>query len=239
MTRAGEHCEKSLPAYVMFNGCRVDPCDVEWVPIEPGYRRGLPLICGIYAITHRETQRSYMGSSVDVRRRLAAHRSSLRRGTHTNRHLQRAWVKYGAAAFDWILVIFSEPSELMSDEQIYLDTESDAFNMCEQAGRPPSRKGLRNSPEHRAKVSAANLGIKRGPRRPETAARISAAQIGKRSSAASCERMSKSHLGIKLSPEHCAAISRATTGRRLTAEHRANVSAGRRRRFARLKAEGL
>lgn len=45
-------------------------------------------ICGVYKITNKETGKFYIGSSVDIRQRWYAHKSKLRRGVHSNQHLQ-------------------------------------------------------------------------------------------------------------------------------------------------------
>lgn len=55
---------------------------------------------GIYTIVNIINGRCYIGSSVDVLRRLSEHISQLGRGAHVNWILQRAYVKYGATAFD-------------------------------------------------------------------------------------------------------------------------------------------
>lgn len=41
---------------------------------------------GVYAITHLDSARVYIGSSVNVPRRWSSHRRDLRRGTHPNRY---------------------------------------------------------------------------------------------------------------------------------------------------------
>lgn len=54
---------------------------------------------GLYEIVHQPTGRAYIGSSVDVARRLRAHRAMLRRGVHDNVWLQRTWARDGAQSF--------------------------------------------------------------------------------------------------------------------------------------------
>lgn len=45
---------------------------------------------GIYKITNTKTGKIYIGSAVDLRRRLYAHLKSLRRNSHDNTYLQNA-----------------------------------------------------------------------------------------------------------------------------------------------------
>jgi hypothetical protein len=44
----------------------------------------IPAIPGVYAIVHQPSGQRYIGSSVDMRRRVAQHTGSLRYGNHPN-----------------------------------------------------------------------------------------------------------------------------------------------------------
>ena len=54
---------------------------------------------GTYEVRHLPSGRAYIGASVDVNRRLLAHRGMLRRGAHFNAGLQAAWEADGEEAF--------------------------------------------------------------------------------------------------------------------------------------------
>lgn len=56
-------------------------------------------ITGIYSIRQISSGKRYIGSSVNIKRRWASHRSSLRRNINDNVHLQNAWNKYGEKDF--------------------------------------------------------------------------------------------------------------------------------------------
>lgn len=56
-------------------------------------------ISGIYRILNAATDKVYIGSSVDVKRRFTDHKLALRHKTHHSVHLQRAWDKYGEDSF--------------------------------------------------------------------------------------------------------------------------------------------
>lgn len=83
----------------------------------------LPARAGIYAIVHIDSGRRYVGSAMDVRRRWWTHQNRLRRGRHDCHHLQRAWRKYGEAAFriEVIELCLEEPTVLAAREQHWLD----------------------------------------------------------------------------------------------------------------------
>jgi len=100
-----------------------------------------------------------------------------------------------------------------------------------------STKGKKLSPEHRAKISAANMGNKSklGQKYPpETCAKISAAQRGsknhnwgKRASLKTREKMRVARLGKKLPPRSAswrASLSIANKGKKLSPETRAKIS---------------
>lgn len=56
-------------------------------------------VCGIYKIVNKVTGQCYVGQSQRIKKRLKEHFRLLRRGTHTNPHLQNSYNKYGADAF--------------------------------------------------------------------------------------------------------------------------------------------
>lgn len=100
----------------------------------------------VYAIVNIKTSRRYVGSTGDFRTRMNGHRSMLRRGIHENSYLQRAWNKYGEAAFVFE-VIESCPLELLHIvEQRELDAAMpNVYNIGLVAACPT--RGLKKRPE--------------------------------------------------------------------------------------------
>jgi hypothetical protein len=91
-----------------------------------------------------------------------------------------------------------------------------------------SLKGKTKSEEHRAKMSAAQTGKKRGPHSEETKAKISAAKKGKKGKPLSEETKAKISAAIKgrtLSEEHKAKISASEKGKTVSEETRTKLSA--------------
>ncbi len=78
---------------------------------------------GIYAIQridHDEWYPSYVGISSDIKRRWGCHKTSLRKGYHDNKYLQRSWDKYGEDAFEFcILETVDDYDELYQLEKDY------------------------------------------------------------------------------------------------------------------------
>jgi group I intron endonuclease len=114
------------------------------------------MACGIYAIEHLESGRQYIGSSVNTRKRWYQHRLQLGRGDHHSPHLQNAWNKYGAAAFELKILQECPREELFEREQFCLDTLQPEFNCSPTANSP---RGVKRSPETVEKMRQTRKGI--------------------------------------------------------------------------------
>lgn len=112
----------------------------------------------MYLIRNTATKDDYLGSTADLKRRLAAHYRALKVGKHYNSYLQRAWDKYGAEAFSFeVLEMPGDNSTLLEREQFWYRVLSPTYNaflpvrgMPHGYKRPPEdvekiRAGLRRS----------------------------------------------------------------------------------------------
>ena len=208
-------------------------------------------LCGVYAIRHKTSGRVYVGSSLDVYGRWATHAKELTRNRHFSRHLQHAWTKYGAEAFEFVIMETCLPEERIAREQACIDFYRAAdraygFNLsttaavstpsaegCERIAA--SKRGKARSPETRAKLADAQRGKTLSA---EHRAKISISGRGKTRPPRSVQwraKQSAVKLGRKRGPyseEHRAHISAALTGRFIgrlrpprSPEHRASLSA--------------
>lgn len=75
----------------------------------------------VYVITCVATGKFYVGSSVDVSKRLGRHREDLKAGGHHSRHLQRAWDGYGEVNFRFDIVEYVPPDDIRKVEQEWID----------------------------------------------------------------------------------------------------------------------
>jgi group I intron endonuclease len=150
----------------------------------------------IYAIVNSKTSDMYVGSAVDVARRWRRHTHDLRKNIHACQHLQNAYHKYGATAFDWkIIESVDRKEDLIQREQVWLDFFRPVYNKRRIAD---SCLGLKRSPEAREKMRQAHLGSKQSP---ETIAKRAAALRGVPRSPEVRAKISASHIGIKPSVE--------------------------------------
>ena len=76
---------------------------------------------GVYMVEQIATGRVYIGSSINLHRRLKRHASRLRIGQHANRALQKAWNKHGEAAFRFRPLFICAPDDLVFFEQRAVD----------------------------------------------------------------------------------------------------------------------
>lgn len=76
----------------------------------------LKRIRGIYRISNSAEQKSYIGSSVDVGKRLNKHLNDLLNGEHANHLLSAAWIRHGAATFGFHLVEEIKQGDLLERE---------------------------------------------------------------------------------------------------------------------------
>lgn len=75
--------------------------------------------CGVYKIECVKTQRFYIGSSINVDKRIGIHFSKLRNNKHENIKLQRCFNKH-PESFKWSLLKESNPCERLKLEQQFL-----------------------------------------------------------------------------------------------------------------------
>ncbi len=93
---------------------------------------GKSTLSGVYKITNTTNGKIYIGSAKEFRKRAYRHRSSLEKGVHQNKHLQRAFVKCGTAAFvfEVLEVVLGDKLARTTVEQTYLDQFLDDWERC-------------------------------------------------------------------------------------------------------------
>lgn len=124
------------------------------------HRSALKDVAGIYGFQNIETgEIVYIGSATNLWRRLLQHIN----GEKSNEILQKAFSKYGLAAFRFLVfsVLPLDPQVskaehrkmLLSAEQLYLDSFNPRYNILSLAS---SSLGYQHSPETLAKMSGSN-----------------------------------------------------------------------------------
>lgn len=143
---------------------------------------------GIYRLTINGN--IYIGSAVDLTKRIRSHVNDLKGNRHINIHLQRAYNKYKDFDFNIIEFVFDK-KELIKAEQSYIDKLSPHYNICPTAG---SQLGFSHSEETKLKLSQIQMG-KTIPL--ETRLKMSQSKKGVKLSIAHRLKLSKSKMGDK------------------------------------------
>ena len=158
----------------------------------------LKMSSGIYKITNKITSKIYIGSSIDVRRRIMKHKSLLRRGKHHSKYLQNSWDKYGEEAFVFEKILeVKDKTRLLEFEQEFINDLEPEFNMCPTAG---NRLGFKFSEETKSLLAEKSRGNKnfKGRKHSEgTREKMRKAHLGKKMSAEAREKMRVANLGRK------------------------------------------
>jgi group I intron endonuclease len=116
---------------------------------------------GVYRITNTVTDRVYIGSAVNVEKRLTHHQQRLSVGKHENGHLQRSWDKHGRGVFVFEPLVECSIETRKEREQRFIDAyvEHDLplYNMRPSLGSPEKFR-FRHTEETKAKLRLAALG---------------------------------------------------------------------------------
>jgi hypothetical protein len=96
---------------------------------------------GIYLITNIETNKHYVGKSVDVERRWKQHMSDLNTNSHANIDLQEDWNKYGEEKFTFKILEVCSKDIISNREKHWIDI----FNAREYGYNFDNRKTSKSS----------------------------------------------------------------------------------------------
>jgi group I intron endonuclease len=117
------------------------------------------MISGVYEIKNEINGHCYIGSSVNLIRRLYSHEHGLQNCYHQNKHLQSAYNKYGEKNFTFRILFYCDKENTLLYEQICLDAFHPIYNMSQRAtgGSGPV------SDEVKQRISKALTGVKKAP----------------------------------------------------------------------------
>lgn len=119
---------------------------------------------GIYAISGLAPSNIkipiYIGSSINLAKRIENHKTSLKANRHKNPPLQAYYNKYGIEKIVFYYIETCSDSELLKTEQKYIDfygniSDRSSFNICSIAG---NTLGVKKSEETREKIRSSLLG---------------------------------------------------------------------------------
>lgn len=109
---------------------------------------------GIYGFLCKTTGKLYIGSSINLSSRFCDHI----KGIQSNVKLQNAINKYNLHDFIFIVFEYCEAENLITREQIYLDSLQPEFNILKTAG---SSLGFKHTEDSKTRMSKAQKNIDR------------------------------------------------------------------------------
>lgn len=104
-------------------------------------------LCGIYRIINTTSEKSYVGSSKNIGKRISEHYRSLLNNKHPNKHLQNSWNK-NSGKFIAELVETCHIDDLVAKEQYYISKEG-YYNLLKVAYSVQGRKQSKEEIEKR------------------------------------------------------------------------------------------
>jgi len=117
---------------------------------------------GVYKILNILNGKCYIGSSEFLNRRIKDHRIYLKNNTHSCKHLQNSYNKYGKAAFVFGVIEYCEIDKLIEREQFWID-KTDISIRYNKRRIAQSNKGFKFSAESKEKLKKRipwNKGVK-------------------------------------------------------------------------------
>lgn len=136
--------------------------------IEQGYEQA----CGIYCIHNLKTNKNYIGQTNEgFFKRFNRHAGALKKGTHFNKHLQRAFNLYGTDSFIFYVVKKLEsPDEIDEAEKYFIrefNSINNGYNILEGGGGMSGANhpffGKKHSEETKRLLSELHKGMRTGP----------------------------------------------------------------------------
>lgn len=116
---------------------------------------------GIYKITNLINHKIYIGSSINIKTRLARHLNDLKSNKHYNKHLQASWNKYEKENFKFeVLKEVKNLELLIRFEQVYINLYKSVDFGYNKRRIADSNKGNKWTKEAKNRLSKSKLGMK-------------------------------------------------------------------------------
>lgn len=160
---------------------------------------------GIYLIRCYCNSKIYIGSAVCLYSRTHVHLHNLRKDTHANIHLLRAFKRYGERSFLFaVLEYVNDKNDLLKKEQEFIDYYKPNFNLLKIAGNSLGYKMTKEQKEHMSKI---RLG------------RQTTGMLGKKHTEEAKKKISEKAKARGLHPSFIAASKASNTGRKHTIDN--------------------
>jgi len=160
---------------------------------------------GIYCIENLVNNKKYIGKSKDIETRWIKHKSKLLHKNHPNKHLSRAWEKYGEESFKLSIIETCDEKESIEKEIFYIsyfNTRNNGYNMTDGGEGKPNYVCSEETRKRMSKAGKGRIPWNKGiPVSEELRQRLSEARKGKPHTEATKKRMAETRMGKHLSEE--------------------------------------
>lgn len=161
---------------------------------------------GVYAIRNCKNGKVYVGSSLNVDKRIKGHFDSLKKNSHYNSHLQKAWNKYGEDNFESFVIEEVRSKDILRQrEQFYIEQYKAAESGYNMLSNTNIGLGVSASDEIKKKISKACTGERNGHygKRHSTATKKHISDVKKRQGQIKKEKRKKEWIKEKHRCEIC------------------------------------
>ena len=163
----------------------------------------------VYAIENTQNGGMYIGSTVDYKGRWHTHRSTLRNKRHHSFVLQRAWDKYGEAAFRFRLLLICSKEHRIMYETALMPLQR--YNVLRTPKESMVRGGWEHSDEFKQKMSSLHKGKALTEAHRQ---KLSAHRTGMKMDSAFCEKARLRQTGVSPTAKTRTLLSAATKAAR-------------------------
>lgn len=170
---------------------------------------------GIYLWKNKDGK-FYIGSSVNIRRRLITYYNLEHLAKYPKRYINNALLKYGYSAFSLYILEYCNEEDLIKREQYYFELLEPNYNICTVAG---STLGRLHRAESKGKISDTKIGTNL-----EEANHF----FGQTHTEEARKKMSDAKLNRTLTDEIKKKISNSMAGRTFSEERKLNLSLSKR-----------
>ncbi len=167
---------------------------------------------GIYLWENKDNGKIYIGSSINLSRRLTSYYNLNHLAKYPTRYINNALLKGGYSAFRLYILEYCNKEDLIKREQYYFDILKPVYNICYTAG---STLGRLHREESREKIRESKLNTNSGENNHF---------YGKIHTEEAKIKMVNSKISKPLSSKTKEKISGTMSGRKLTEEHKTNLS---------------
>jgi len=182
---------------------------------------------GIYKITNIITNKSYIGSSINITSRWYHHKTALKFNKHHSKKLQRSYNIHGKDNFKYEIIEECDKNNLLIKEQYYIDLFDGYKNGYNSVPKAENNFGMKHSDETKEIIREKSKGNKNmlGKKHTdETKEKIKLKLKGKSLSEDTKKKMSESGKGKIISDETKLKLHNAHLGKVLSNEHKHKLS---------------